>query len=86
MSLSDRDRAMLDFEREWWALPGSKERRIRNEFSLAATTYYRLLNVLIETAEALEYDPLVVRRLRRLRSKRRRARFEGRFAGGPPAR
>ena len=33
--------------------------------------------------DAHEYDPLVVRRLRRLRDRRRRARFEGRSADQP---
>ena len=86
MELSDRDKAILDFERGWWRLPGPKEVAIRERFDLSATRYYELLSSLLESPAALEYDPLVVRRLRRLRDRRRRARFEGRTAGGPPAR
>ena len=86
MNLSDRDKAILDFERSWWRLPGPKEVAIRERFDLSATRYYELLSSLLESPAALEYDPLVVRRLRRLRDRRRRARFEGRTAGGPPAR
>ena len=86
MELSDRDKAILDFERSWWRLPGPKEVAIRERFDLSATRYYELLSALLESPAALEYDPLVVRRLRRLRDRRRRARVEGRTAGGPPAR
>ena len=76
MQLTDRDRAILDFERTWWAEGGSKELAIRERFELSATRYYQLLAELIESPEALDYDPLVVRRLRRVRDRRRRARFE----------
>lgn len=86
MPLSDRDRAILDFERSWWTEAGPKELAIRDRFGLSPTRYYQLLNDLIESADAEGYDPLVVRRLRRLRDRRRKARFEGRSAGGPPAR
>jgi hypothetical protein len=81
MDLTDRDRAILDFERGWWVQPGSKEDAIRARLDLSATRYYQLLAGLVESAAAEEYDPLVVRRLRRDRALRRRARFAGRSAG-----
>ena len=86
MALSDRDRAILDFERSWWLEPGPKEVAIKTRFDLSPTRYYQVLNDLLESADAIAYDPLVVRRLRRLRERRRRARFEGRSAGEPPVR
>ena len=86
MALSERDRAILDFERSFWTESGPKELAIRERFDLSATRYYQVLNALLESPDALEYDPLVVRRLRRLRDRRRRARFEGRSAGQPPLR
>jgi len=86
MALSERDRAILDFERSWWAEPGPKEVTIRERFDLSPTRYYQVLNELLDSEDAMEYDPLVVRRLRRLRDRRRRARFEGRSAGGRPTR
>jgi hypothetical protein len=86
MGLSERDRAILDFERTWWSEPGPKESGIRVRFDLSPARYYRVLAGLLESTEAVDYDPLVVRRLRRLRDRRRRARFEGRSAGGPPVR
>jgi len=86
MGLSDRDKAILDFERGWWRLPGSKEAAIREQFDLSTTRYYELLGALLDSSEANDYDPLVVRRLRRLRDRRRRARFEGRSADGPRGR
>ena len=86
MGLSERERSILDFERTWWTEPGPKEVAIRVHFDLSPTRYYQVLHDLLETPEADAYDPLVVRRLRRLRDRRRRARYEGRSAGEPPSR
>lgn len=76
MGLSDRDRAILDFERGWWMLPSSKGAGIREHLGLSPTRYYQLLGALVDDPDAATYDPLVVRRLRRTRLERRRARFE----------
>ena len=86
MGLSERDRAMLDFERSWWTEPGRKEDAIRQRFGLSAGRYRQILAVLIDTEDAEAFDPLVVRRLRRARDQRRRARFERSSAGGWRAR
>lgn len=75
--LTEREQAMLDFEREWWTLSGPKESQIRVRFGTSATTYRRTLAALIERRDAYEYDPLTVMRLRRQRDERRRARVEG---------
>lgn len=74
MSLSDTDRAVLAFERQWWKYAGAKEQAIRELFDLSPTSYYQRLNRLIDDASALEADPMVVRRLQRLRAERHRAR------------
>ena len=86
MVFTDRDKAILDFERSWWTESGPKEVAIRERFDLSPTRYYQILNELLEAPEAVAYDPLVVRRLRRLRDRRRRARFEGRSASDSPGR
>lgn len=86
MPLSDRDRSILDFERTWWTLPGPKEHAIREHLDVSATRYYRLLAALMDSREAEAYDPLVVRRLRLHRDRRRRARYEGRADGRPQIR
>jgi hypothetical protein len=80
MALSDRDRAILDFERSWWTEEGAKEAAIRQRFQLSPGRYYQVLGALLATPDAAAYDPLVVRRLRRQRVDRRRARIEGRPA------
>ena len=72
--LDDRDRDMLDFEREWWKYAGAKEQAIRARFDLSTTRYYELLNRLIDRDEAVAYDPMLVKRLRRLRAQRQRQR------------
>src|SRR5437588_12501285 len=83
MALSDRERAILDFERSWWLEPGPKEAAIQQRLQLSSTSYYRALGDLMDSDDALAYDPLVVRRLRRLRA-RRRARDERRSSGERP--
>ena len=72
--LSERDREILEFERQWWKYAGAKEQAIREKFDMSSTRYYQVLNALIDRQEALEEDPLLVRRLRRLRASRQRQR------------
>jgi hypothetical protein len=86
MGLSERDRAMLDFEGSWWTEDGPKEDAIKARFGLSATRYYQIIGALTDSADAVSYAPLVVHRLRRVRERRRRARYEGPFAGGRPQR
>jgi hypothetical protein len=86
MALSERHRAVLDFERDWWADGGPKHAAIRRRLGISPARYYAILRQLVDSEEAAAYDPLVVRRLRRLREARRRARFAGRPAGEPPSR
>lgn len=72
--LSRRDREILAFERQWWKYAGAKEQAIRELFDMSATRYYQVLNSLIDTPEALAADPMLVKRLRRLRASRQRQR------------
>lgn len=72
--LSERDVAILDFERSWWKHAGVKEQAIRERFDMSATRYYQLLNELLENPAALAHDPILVKRLKRLRTYRQRQR------------
>jgi len=72
--LSRRDREILAFERQWWKYAGAKEQAIRELFDMSATRYYQVLNALIDTPAALAADPMLVKRLRRLRASRQRQR------------
>jgi len=72
--LSERDQKMLALERQWWKYSGAKEQAIRELFDMSATHYYQILNALIDTEAALAHDPMLVKRLRRLRTSRQRAR------------
>jgi hypothetical protein len=72
--LSPRDQEILAFERQWWKYAGAKEQAIRELFDMSATRYYQVLNALIDRPESLACDPMLVKRLRRLRSARQRAR------------
>ena len=72
--LSRREREILAFERQWWKYAGAKEQAIRDLFDMSATRYYQVLNALIDRPESLAADPMLVKRLRRLRASRQRAR------------
>jgi len=72
--LSEREREILAFERQWWRYAGAKEQAVRELFDMSATRYYQVLNALLDRPAALAYDPMLVKRLRRLRSARQRAR------------
>jgi len=79
--LTDRDRALLDFEAAWSRHAGAKEEAIRAEFGLSPARYYQLLGRLLDTTEALAYDPMLVKRLRRIRDARESARLSRAAAG-----
>ena len=72
--LGRRDREILAFERQWWKYAGAKEQAIRELFDMSATRYYQVLNNLIDSPDALAADPMLVKRLRRLRASRQRQR------------
>src|SRR4051812_49155174 len=72
--LSRREREILAFERQWWKYAGAKEQAVKDLFDMSATRYYQVLNALIDRQEALAHDPMLVKRLRRLRAARQRAR------------
>ena len=72
--LARRDREILAFERQWWKYAGAKEQAVRELFDMSATRYYQVLNALIDTPAALAADPMLVKRLRRLRASRQRQR------------
>ena len=73
--LSKRDMLIIEFERTWWADDQPKDAAIAEQFSLTTGEYYEQLHALIDSDEALEHDPLVIRRLRRMRDRRRRERY-----------
>jgi hypothetical protein len=72
--LDQRSRQVLDFEREAWKLTVTKERAIRERFGFSPSRYHQILHRIIDRPEALAYDPMLVRRLRRVREVRRRSR------------
>jgi hypothetical protein len=74
-ALSEQDRTILEFEREWWRLRAPKERAVRERLGLSGIRYHQLLNALLDRPGALAFDPVLVGRLRRLREARRRTRF-----------
>ena len=72
--LSQREVEILDFERSWWKHAGVKEQAIKERFEMSATRYYQLLNDLLENPAAMDHDPILVKRLKRLRVYRQRQR------------
>lgn len=72
--LGDREWELLAFERQWWKHPGAKEKAIRELFDMSASRYYQLLNAVVDKPAALRADPMLVKRLRKVRASRQRAR------------
>ncbi|CCH21713.1 DUF3263 domain-containing protein [Micromonospora lupini] len=72
--LTTRERAILAFEQQWWRHAGAKEQAVRDTFGVSSTRYYQLLNGLLDNPAALAADPVLIGRLRRLRSSRARNR------------
>jgi hypothetical protein len=76
-ALTERQRAIISFERSWWSEEEARDTVIRGRFACSSEDYYRELNELLDSPAALAFDPLVVRRLQRQRERRRRARIDG---------
>lgn len=82
MPLGERDRQILDIERGWWLEGQSKTEIVRSRLRVSLSRYNQLLGALVERKDAEEYDPLVVRRLRRAKQRRRSAALGARPADG----
>ena len=76
-ALSERDMRLLAFERGTWRTAGAKEQAIVEVLGISATRYYQLLNELIDSPDALMFDPVLVKRLRAQRARRQRMRSPG---------
>ncbi|MCX6397350.1 MAG: DUF3263 domain-containing protein [Propionibacteriales bacterium] len=74
VALTDAQRAVLDFERQWWRYTGGKAVEIENQLAMTPVAYYRELNAIIDLPAALDHDPTLVRRLQRARTLARRRR------------
>ncbi|OQO92749.1 DUF3263 domain-containing protein [Saccharomonospora piscinae] len=72
--LTQRELEVLAFERQWWKYAGAKEQAIRDRFGVSPTRYYQILNKLIDKPEAVRADPMLVKRLRKVRASRQRTR------------
>ncbi len=72
--LSELEIKLLEFESNWWRHAGSKESAVKELFNLTPPAYYQLLNNLIDRQEALMAQPILVKRLRRIRDARTTAR------------
>ncbi|WP_341952677.1 DUF3263 domain-containing protein [Salinibacterium sp. TMP30] len=69
-NLPERSIHILDFEREWTRHVGAKEEAISTQFHVSSARYYQMLNAVIDTQDAVKYDPMLVSRLLRNRDTR----------------
>ena len=70
---------ILEFEGAWAGRTGAKASAIRTEFDVTPARYYQLLSAILDSPEALRHDPLLVRRLQRMRDARAAARASRTF-------
>jgi hypothetical protein len=68
--MNERDVRILAFEKRWWKLRGNKEQAIADEFGMTPIRYVQVLNQILDNSDSLQIDPILVNRLRRLRSRR----------------
>jgi Protein of unknown function (DUF3263) len=73
-SLTELQMRILAFERSLWRSPGAKEREISDAIGITPTRYYQILNELIDSPDAAQFDPALVARLRRRRTARAKLR------------
>lgn len=69
--MDDLERAVLDLEREHPRYNGTKDDAIRRRLNMSATSYFQILNQLLDDPAALKADPVLINRLRRLRDQNR---------------
>ena len=81
VELTERDAAILDFEDSWFTSSVPKEQAIMERFSMSSARYYQQLNALMDEPSALAHKPLLVKRLRRMRTQRQAARSARRLHG-----
>ena len=62
---------LLDFEEQWPRWSGRKDEAIRARFGISPARYFQLLLRALETREALDARPMLVRRLQRRRDRAR---------------
>src|SRR3546814_16455716 len=80
--LTPMEQSILDFERAWWQSPGPKGDAIRARLQISPSAYYRRLDALNDHPDAMDLDPLLVRRLPRARADRRRTQYRQRAHEG----
>lgn len=80
--LTSTEAQVLQFEKQWWRYAGAKESAIRELFDMSATRYYQVLNALLDNPAALAAEPMLVKRLRRMRQERHRERSARRLTAG----
>jgi hypothetical protein len=80
-TLTERELAIIEFEATWFLLDEDRHDAIRARFGVPVDEYNLELNRVIDHPAALHTQPLVVRRLRRNRERRRRALIDGTAAG-----
>ena len=78
--LSELEVSVLEFERRWWKYGGAKDHAIRGRFDMSATSYFQILNSLLDNPAALASDPMLVKRLRRIRTTRQSERAQARVS------
>ena len=78
--LSELEVSVLEFERRWWKYGGAKDHAIRERFDMSATSYFQILNSLLDNPAALASEPMLVKRLRRIRTTRQSERAQARVS------
>lgn len=68
--MNDLSIQILKLEQQYPKYGGAKDHQIRERFGLSATSYFQILNTLIDDPEAAWMEPVLVNRLRRVRDQK----------------
>jgi hypothetical protein len=63
--MTDTEMAILDFERQWWRHAGARDQEVTQLWGMTASEYDSRLLAIAVRPEAMTYDPVTVRRIRR---------------------
>lgn len=72
--LTELDMQVLTFAGKRWKNDGARDTAIRQLFGGSPHLYFQRLHMLLDRPAAYRHDPLLVKRLRRLREQRQAAR------------
>lgn len=78
--LTELEAEILRFEGRWPTYGGAKDHAIREQFDMSAAEYFQVLGRLLDSPAAYVEEPVLIKRLRRIRDSRQDTRAQARIS------